>query len=309
MKKYIFLLFLFNLSFIHLQGQIYNQNLYIDSTNQIFVKANAPIFFFISSQADTSNKIMLPSSDKLANPMYFDGDGRHYLVYQNKGEKVRYLIFADGVPPKPKIQVKSGLLFMHKNRIYAKENALFVSYAYDKRSGTRQIFYSINNLPFVENNKGFSIETPGEHSVRVYATDNVGNVSDTTTFSIISSPDVTFKANNIYFATASARILPESIDNLNEILDILKNYPEIYIEIDAHADTRGNSVYNMTLSEKRAYSVASYFIEKGIASFRIKSKGFGDTKPVNECLKGVVCPDSKHKENRRVEFRFFLPKH
>lgn len=283
-------------------------NIYVNDRGEVFVKADSPVYFFISPENQPNQKVMIPSTDKAANPMYFDGDGKHYLVYESKGENMRFLVWADGVGPKSGIMVTNGLLFNHTNRIYVEDKATFSVTASDAKSGTKETYFAIDELPFTPAGNGFTVERTGEYNISVFAIDNVGNIGDTATFRIVAAPDITFKVNNIYFETASARITGNSFDNLKEIVDILKNYPELYVEINAHADTRGLSDYNLELSQKRAQAVVNYLITKEISSARLKAKGFGDSKPVNECVKGVNCPENRHRENRRVEFRFYLPK-
>jgi outer membrane protein OmpA-like peptidoglycan-associated protein len=252
--------------------------------------------------------VLIPSNDKAANPMYFDGDGKHYLVYESKGEKVRFLIWADGIGPKSSLSVEKGLLFNHNNRVYVESKATFSASAIDSKSGVKHSFIAIDNQPFIPFKENLDVERTGEYSIKIYSTDNVGNTGDTVVYKIVAAPDITFKVDNIYFETASARITESSIENLKEMLEILKNYPELHVEIKAHADSRGSSEYNLELSQRRAQSVVNYLTSKGIEGYRLKAKGYGDTQPVNECVKGVKCPDSKLRENRRVEFRFYLPK-
>lgn len=308
MRSWLLTLVLLPYLFGTLAGQERQENLYVNEANQIFVKADSPIYFFVSPSGQPQNMIMLPSSDSLANPMYFDGDGKHYLVYQSSGQKIRYLVYADGVGPNPYVEVARGLLMKHQNRIYLEPNATFTPKAKDKRSGVKSVYYSLNGEPYKLATNELSPGSNGEFSLRIYAVDNVGNTSDTAAYTLISSPDVTFRVNNIYFETASVNLLPESFEVLNQMEDMLKLYPELHVEIKAHADTRGNTDYNLDLSERRAQSVVRYLSGKGISESRLKAVGFGDSQPVNECLKGVQCPDSKHRENRRIEFRFFIPK-
>jgi len=283
-------------------------NVYVNDKGDVFVKADAPVYFFISPENLPAQKILIPSTDKAANPMYFDGDGKHYLVYESKGEKVRFLIWADGMGPKSSLRVEKGLLFNHNNRVYVEDRASFTPSATDAKSGVNQSYIAIDNQPFAPFKGNIDIERTGEYSIKIYSTDNVGNIGDTATYKIVAAPDVTFKIDNIYFETASTRITGNSIENLKEMVEILKNYPELFVEIKAHADSRGSSEYNLELSERRAQSVVNYLTSKGIENFRLKAKGYGDTQPVNECVKGVKCPDSRLRENRRVEFRFYLPK-
>ena len=283
-------------------------NVFVNDKGEVYVKADAPVYFFISPESQPDQKVLIPSTDSAANPMYFDGDGRHYLVYESGKEKVRYLIWADGFGPKASLNVTQGLLFKYKNRIYVENKATFRAAVTDTKSGVKQAFAATDDLPFIPIISELTVERTGEYTIKLYGVDNVGNTGDTAIYQIIAAPEVTFRVDNIYFETASARIIDNSIENLNEIAEILKNYPELYVEIKAHADVRGSSDYNMELSQKRAQSVVNYLSSKGIVSYRLKAKGYGDSQPVNECTKGVSCPDSKHRENRRVEFRFYLPK-
>lgn len=283
-------------------------NLYVNANGDVFVKADAPVYFFISPESQPARKVLIPSTDKAANPMFFDGDGKHYLVYESKGEKVRFLIWADGIGPKSSLRVEKGLLFNHNHRVYVENKATYTASAIDSKSGVKQSFIAIDNQPFIPFTGAIEVERTGEYSIRIFSTDNVGNTGDTAVYKIVAAPDVTFKVDNIYFETASARITRSSLENLKATIEILKNYPELHVEIKAHADSRGSSEYNLELSHRRAQSVVNYLATKGIDSFRLKAKGYGDTQPVNECVKGVKCPENKLRENRRVEFRFFLPK-
>lgn len=308
MNKFKLLTTAFSILTASVLAQENANNIYVNDKGDIFVKADAPIYFFISPENQPSQKVLIPSNDKSANPMYLDGDGKHYLVYESKGEKVRYLIWADGIGPKSTLLVTKGMLFNHNNRVYVEEKASFTVGATDSKSGVKESFISVNNLPFEPFKGNVDIERTGEYTIKIYSRDNVGNIGDTAIYRIVAAPDITFKVDNIYFETASARITNSSIENLKEMLEILKNYPELHVEIKAHADSRGSSDYNLELSQRRAQSVVNFLSAKGIETYRLKAKGYGDTQPVNECVKGVKCPDSKLRENRRVEFRFYLPK-
>lgn len=89
---------------------------------------------------------------------------------------------------------------------------------------------------------------------------------------------------NIYFDVAKWDLRPDAKENLNELLTILKDNPNITIELSAHTDMVGNDQANMVLSENRALSVMDYLIEKGIYWDRLQSKGYGETQPrqINE---------------------------
>ena len=89
---------------------------------------------------------------------------------------------------------------------------------------------------------------------------------------------------------------------LNQLLTVLKNNPEIVIELGCHTDSRGDDEYNLTLSRNRAKSAINYLISKGIEAKRLKARGYGETELINKCKNGVKCESDKHEENRRVEY-------
>jgi len=78
---------------------------------------------------------------------------------------------------------------------------------------------------------------------------------------------------------------------------VLKKNPEIKVEINGHTDNTGSAAYNMNLSERRAKSVMNYFVDKGIESERLTTKGFGFNQPVES-----NATEQGRTQNRRVEF-------
>ena len=102
---------------------------------------------------------------------------------------------------------------------------------------------------------------------------------------------------NINFDFNSAKLRPESSVPLNEVLMLMKTFPEINIEVYGHTDSIGSEKYNQGLSERRAQSAAQYLIDHGIEASRITSVGFGLKLPIdtNETEEGRF-------HNRRVEF-------
>jgi outer membrane protein OmpA-like peptidoglycan-associated protein len=103
-------------------------------------------------------------------------------------------------------------------------------------------------------------------------------------------------AAKVMYDFNSATIKSEAYPMLEEAVLILKENPEMKVEIDGHTDNKGSAAYNMTLSERRAKSVKKYFVDKGVEAERLTTKGFGFTKPAasNDTKEGRA-------KNRRVE--------
>ena len=98
-------------------------------------------------------------------------------------------------------------------------------------------------------------------------------------------------------------IRPDAAQELNKIVEVMKEYPQMIIKVEAHTDSRGSDRYNETLSDKRAKSTASYIISQGIEENRIESAiGYGEKQLLNGCRNGVKCSNEEHDLNRRSEF-------
>ena len=108
---------------------------------------------------------------------------------------------------------------------------------------------------------------------------------------------------NIYFEFDKSEILPEAEVTLNKVVAIMKEYPELKIEIGSHADARGSDSYNMDLSERRAASTLEYIVSQGIDRSRLTSQGYGESMPLNDCTKPNLCTEAQYAINRRSEFK------
>lgn len=105
------------------------------------------------------------------------------------------------------------------------------------------------------------------------------------------------KLDRVFFETAKWALLPESHEQLGEVVNLMNEYPSMQIAIHGHTDSRGDNSYNQNLSENRTKSVYEYLVEQGIDAARMEYIGYGETKPI---------ADNKYSEgrqlNRRVEF-------
>jgi outer membrane protein OmpA-like peptidoglycan-associated protein len=109
--------------------------------------------------------------------------------------------------------------------------------------------------------------------------------------------------NTIYFDFDKFNIRPDAAKELDKVVQVMKEYPELLIEAGSHTDSRGKDKYNMKLSERRAKSTVDYIVSKGIDASRITFQGYGETELVNKCSNDVKCTDDEHQLNRRTEFK------
>lgn len=100
----------------------------------------------------------------------------------------------------------------------------------------------------------------------------------------------------VNFHTGSATLKEGSEEVLNDVAATLLKYPNMVVEVSGHTDSTGSAKLNRSLSQKRADSVVSYLVAKGVKADNLKAKGYGPDKPVadNATVDG-------RSANRRVE--------
>lgn len=91
-------------------------------------------------------------------------------------------------------------------------------------------------------------------------------------------------------------IKPQFTPELDKVVRVLQNNPDVKIQVEGHTDSRGSEAYNQNLSERRAASVKQYFVSKGIDSTRITAIGYGKTRP----MASNDTEDGRY-SNRRIE--------
>ena len=104
--------------------------------------------------------------------------------------------------------------------------------------------------------------------------------------------------NNIFFDTNKFDLKPESLAELQKLVDFLNLNTSLKIEISGHTDNVGNDQLNQTLSENRAKAVYQYLVENKIDPTRLQYKGYGKTQPI-----ATNDTDEGRSQNRRTEFK------
>ena len=106
----------------------------------------------------------------------------------------------------------------------------------------------------------------------------------------------------IYFDLDKWNIRPDAALELEKVLAVLEQYPNMKIDIRSHTDSRASFKYNEKLSERRAKSTLEWLVKNGIAKERLTSKGYGETQLVNKCADNDKCTEAEHQLNRRSQF-------
>ncbi len=113
---------------------------------------------------------------------------------------------------------------------------------------------------------------------------------------LVANASVVLK--NIFFDTKSAELKPESLIEIDQVLQLLKENPTIKIRIEGHTDNVGKPEDNLALSRKRAAAVVQYLQSKGADITRLSAAGYGETQPIAENN-----TEEGRAKNRRTEMK------
>lgn len=234
--------------------------------------------------------------DFLKTPKYFNGfDLTFYRSYQLNPSGTG--ISAEGTV-KDKVTKKpiddQPVLIMGKDGYYDK--------ALTDTSGS----YQFQNI---HDNNNYTILMAREGYWTQSKTLDVPLLNQPTHYSKMSGHDLDFEIeaieankeiviNNIYYDFDKATLKDESRSELDKLVIILKDNPNLKVEISSHTDSRGNDAYNMDLSQRRAQSVVDFLVVNGIKKDRLIAKGYGKNRPIIKDAK----TEEDHALNRRTSF-------
>ncbi len=111
--------------------------------------------------------------------------------------------------------------------------------------------------------------------------------------------------NPIYFDFDKSYIREDAKYELEDIVTVMNNHPDMVIKIESHTDSRASKAYNIALSDRRAKSTRKYLISRGISPSRIASAiGYGESQLLNHCddAHRNKCTEEEHQLNRRSYF-------
>ncbi|MBR6756957.1 MAG: OmpA family protein, partial [Bacteroidaceae bacterium] len=109
--------------------------------------------------------------------------------------------------------------------------------------------------------------------------------------------DGKFITYGITFDVGKATIKPESMGEINRIVQLMNENPHLKFSVEGHTDSTGNPASNQTLSEQRSQAIVAKLVEMGIAQDRLTAVGKGQNNPIAD-----NSTDEGRAKNRRVEF-------
>lgn len=155
----------------------------------------------------------------------------------------------------------------------------------------------------------FNLPTAGEYTLVIEADgyishseklDVISNEPNQLEHNVILQPielGTTVKLDLVLFQRGTTDFLEESYEQLDLMIQMMKDNSTMEIELGGHTDNVGNSRLNRKLSQERVDAVVTYFIENGIDSKRLTGKGYGGSKPIASNKS-----EATRRLNRRVEF-------
>ena len=156
------------------------KSIFQDSTGRVFMHESLPAYFFISTHADGKDAMQMQSESEPdhANPMYFDGHGKHYFRHSDNIEHVdiKFEIYADGIAPVSTASLSDVAGYKNgKDQFFGQQVEVTLS-ATDEMSGLEGIYLSVDGGAFVRYTGPKVMDKERAYQLKYYAVDQVGNV-------------------------------------------------------------------------------------------------------------------------------------
>ena len=200
-----------------------------------------------------------------------------------------------------------GIVFLN-----GEKTGYLCSNRYEGGKGDDDIFYFDmmqvgidSNLAISEYTMGYKKQIPVEPAIAEVTPDKtIAPVKITREPVLVLIKSLPPLDKRVYFDFDKASIRPSSKSRLDSIATYMKNAPTMRLIIGGHCDSHGSEAYIMKLSVRRGDAVVNYLKLKGVEKRRMEAAGYGLSRIVNKCVKGVICTDAEEQLNRRVEFHF-----
>jgi hypothetical protein len=272
------------LCFIGFVSQLYSQkpievkpSIYMDSLKRLYVKDSMPMYFFMSYSNDKNQAVLLQSDNPHSNPMYFDGDGNHFIKHQDNylEEYVEFHIFNDGKAPVTTMELSKKNVLI-KEMLFTSANVEITLKSKDLLSGVSNVYYSIDGAPYTAYTGSFKLTGEKEYIIKYYAVDNVGNMEKPISKNVIvdmSAPITSYSidkdySNNVLSLRSSISLAANDATGIAKIYYSIDNDAEkVYLlPLKTILMTEGEhtlTYYSVDLLDnKEAPKTFTFFIDK-----------------------------------------------
>ncbi len=160
----------------------------------------------------------------------------------------------------------------------------------------------------VNDNDRISSASKSNQDIDTSASENTEVQSDVVQNEVGVSTDSLAVAHNfikfkpMYYKFDNWSLSNEELQQTDKVIQVMKENPNLVVEVNVHTDAKNIESYNQKFSDKRAGTIVDYIQSKGIDAKRVSGKGFGETRLTNHCSSFVKCSEAEQQANRRVEF-------
>ncbi len=270
----------------------------------------------VNSSADDFGMLVLNGKTGYISSNRNGGLGRDDIYFYDMGVNNDLLTknYTIGYRPKPEDTARLAITFIDSKTEQRIDNGHFyVTNSKSKKTIDQAFTGGRTNVSVKERSKSY-LRTYADGYNMKYDTFYIGELSRDTTISLtialtkplnlIVERNSEYRSGNALFDYDRSDIRTDAAIILDSVADYMKSNPVVNVRIGAHADIRGTEEYNIHLTERRARSAVNYLKAKGISGKRIQWDAYGYSQILNHCLKGVLCSEEEHQQNRRVEFKF-----
>lgn len=159
-----------------------------DGDKRVYVHDSLPVYFFMSADNDPKNAVRLESKSNYANPMEFDGNGRHYLRHKDKDyeHEILFEVWADGYTPKTTLNHKDIVTYTNGGKTYTQKGTSIGLSSTDAMSGVQASYHSLDKSEFAVASSKITLSEEREYFYQYFSVDNVGNAEKTNSITYIA---------------------------------------------------------------------------------------------------------------------------
>jgi len=226
---------------------------YIDSIGKLYVSPNLPVHIYLGTSPDGSNAVLMRDINKSSTSLSWNGSGPQLMTHLDlfKSRKIRFELFADGLPPQSAINPKNQNVLELKEAVVIRGGSIIELSATDENAGVDKIFYSLNGSEYIPYAEPINLTDDGEYELKVYSTDNLGNTEPVVSrkFIVDATPpqtEITFKGDKYedIFSGRAALILTASdrfgVENTKVMIDSTGKWMEYKQPIQTAALAEGH---------------------------------------------------------------------
>jgi hypothetical protein len=260
------------------EAPVHEASHFLDDEGKLYWQKKLPVYLFASSSPDGKDVKRLKSehNPNYANPIYLDTEGVNYIrtrwAVDSEGNKilpeqeVMMEIYADGIAPKSTVNL-SSLSFSDGQTTFYGKNLEATLNSKDRMSGIHHIYASIDNASYLPISNPFKIEKEGEHSIKYFAVDNVGNSEEEQTLDF--TVDLTAPTTKLMVeGDRVAEVLSPKSKLVLESSDQLSGVKKVFYEFDDYAKSLyAGPIYLHNVSEGEHRIV--YYAEDQVGNIEV----------------------------------------